>query len=288
MQIVWKNNAATPYFFRHAAEWDGLKIHHAKVVAGHMPEQSSQCHELNIPLAGLLTTERVTGVGTRKITKSRTGNVCFMPAGQPVEAYWNHPIEDLGILLEPKFVSKTAAENGFSTNYEFDEAYRNEDPLVRQLGLTLLEESRNDSSSGRLYAESLIQSLTLHLLKNYSNGHSVPENLSGGLSGYRLRRVEEFIDANLESDISLAELAAVAGLSQFHFARAFRKSTGRTPQQFLTEKRVERAKRLLENDELPIVEVSLQSGFKNQSHFTSIFRKLTNLTPKTWRSLRLA
>lgn len=288
MEIVWKNNPESPYFFRHLAEWDGLKIHHARVVAGHMPEQASACHELNIPLAGLLTTERTTGTGTKKITKSRSGNVCFMPAGQPVEAYWNRPIEDLGILLDPKFVSKTATDNGFSTNFVFDEAYRKEDPLMRHLGLTLLEESRSGSASGKLYSDSLIQSLTLHLIKNYTNARPAAESLNGGLSGYRLRRVQDYIDANLESDISLGELAAVADLSQFHFARAFRKSTGRTPQQFLTEKRVERAKRLLENEQLPIVEVSLQSGFKNQSHFTSIFRKLTNLTPKTWRSLRLA
>ena len=79
------------------------------------------------------------------------------------------------------------------------------------------------------------------------------------------------------------EIAAVADLSQFHFARAFRKSTGLTPQQFLMQQRIERAKELLKHDKLPIVEVSLRTGFKNQSHFTSLFRKFTSLTPKMWR-----
>ena len=114
----------------------------------------------------------------------------------------------------------------------------------------------------------------------------VPSN--GGLSGHILRRVQEFINENLEEDMGLAEIAAVAGLSQFHFARSFRKTTGMTPQQYLMQQRIERAKELLSRADLPIVEVSLRTGFKNQSHFTTLFRKMTKLTPKTWRELKLA
>jgi len=114
------------------------------------------------------------------------------------------------------------------------------------------------------------------------------ERANGGLSGYKLRLVKEFIDAHLEDDLGLAEIAAVANLSQFHFARAFRKSTGLTPQHYLMERRIERAKQLLAKDELPIVEISLLTGFKNQSHFTTLFRRFTNSTPKTWRDLKLA
>ena len=128
----------------------------------------------------------------------------------------------------------------------------------------------------------------LYLLRNYSTATVKQELPNGGLSGYKLRRVREFIAANLEEDLSLAEISAVAELSQFHFARAFRKTTGLTPQQFLMQQRIERAKELLAKDELPIVEISLRTGFKNQSHFTTLFRKFTKLTPKTWRDLKLA
>ena len=152
----------------------------------------------------------------------------------------------------------------------------------------MLDEYNDENREGNLYADSLIQTLTLHLLKNYSNAKSITENTNGGLSGYKLNRVKDFINANLEEDLSLADLAAVADLSQFHFARSFRKSTGQTPQQFVTEQRIERAKQLLAKDDLPIVEVGLQTGFKNQSHFTTLFRKYTKFTPKTWRELKLA
>ena len=87
-------------------------------------------------------------------------------------------------------------------------------------------------------------------------------------------------------DLKLAELAHVAGMSNFHFAREFKRTTGTTPHQYLIKVRVERAKALLANNELPLTEVSLSSGFSHQSHFTRLFRKVTGTTPHSYR-LRL-
>lgn len=289
MQIVWRSNTnQSPYLFRQVGEWSGIRVHRAKVLPGRMLEHTAKYHEVNISISGHLTTEKCSASGTRILTKGGAGNLCITPAGQPVGAHWEKPLDNMGILLEPDFVAKTAVENRFSVNFEFEEIYKNKDALVQQIGLALLAESSSETPAGKLYADSLIQTLTLHLLKNYSNAASVQENLNGGLSGYKLRRVQEFINENLEEDLSLAELAEVADLSQFHFARAFRKSTGQTPQHYLMEQRIERAKQLLATDDLPIVEVSLQTGFKNQSHFTTLFRKFTKLTPKTWREMKLA
>ena len=138
-------------------------------------------------------------------------------------------------------------------------------------------------NTGRLYVDSLKQTLLLHLLENYAVNSVSAETVHGGLSGYKRRRVEEFIRENLENDLSLAELAAVAELSQFHFLRVFRHSMGMTPQQYLMRRRVERAKELLATSDLPLVEIGFQTGFKNQSHFTTLFRKFTAVTPKIWR-----
>ncbi len=190
------------------------------------------------------------------------------------------------MFLAPDFVTKTAAENCFSSKFDFYDDIADKDPLIQHIGLTLLGECSNEKREGNLYADSLINTLTLHLLKNYSNAKSFAENKNGGLSGYKLRRVKEFINESLEEDLSLSDIAAVADLSQFHFARSFRKSTGFTPQQYLTQQRIERAKVLLAKDDLPIVEVGLQTGFKNQSHFTTLFRKYTKFTPKMWRDLK--
>ncbi len=253
-----------------------------------MLEHTPDFHELNVTIGGTLIVEKNSASGKRVVTKSGAGNICLTPAGQPVGAFWEKPLDTLGILLDPEFVSRTAVENRFTSKFEFVEIYKNKDSLIENIGLTLLAEADSAAPSGKSYTDSLIQTLTLHLLKNYSTAKSVAENTSGGLSGYKLRRVQEFINANLEEDLSLAEIAAVADLSQFHFARAFRTSTGATPQQYLMKQRIERAKELLAENDLPIIEISLRTGFKNQSHFTTLFRKYTKFTPKLWRELKLA
>jgi AraC family transcriptional regulator len=289
MHIEWTpNTSQSPYLFRQAAAWTGVKVHRAHVMPGRMLEHVADCHEVNISISGHLVTEKTSSTGKAVITKGGAGNLCLTPCGQSVGAYWEKPLDNMGILLEPGFVAKTAAENRFSASFEFSEIYKDKDPLIQHIGLALLAETNAETGSGKLYADSLIQTLTLHLLKNYSNAGNVQENINGGLSGFRLRRVQEFISANLEEELSLAELAEVADLSQFHFARAFRKSTGQTPQHYLMERRIERAKELLAKDDLPIVEVSLRTGFKNQSHFTTLFRKFTKFTPKIWRELKHA
>ena len=253
-----------------------------------MLEHVNDFHEISVVLNGALKTGKYSSVGRRVVTANRGPNVCMTPAGQSLSAEWNASLDHMGMFLNASFVSRIAAENGFSPNVEFCEVHTKQDPLIQNLGLALLETADHSDQLGSLFADSLIQTLTLHLLSNYTQTAPAPALSSGGLAGYRLNRVIEFIDANLENDISLADLAAVAELSSFHFSRSFRTSTGKSPQQYVMQQRLERAKILLARPELPIVEVSLRSGFKNQSHFTSWFRKYTNFTPKLWRDLKLA
>lgn len=289
MQIEWKSNAANPYISRQIAEWpNSLRVHRAHVYSGRMHEHVNDFHEINVALSGSLRTWKLSATGRRVINSNRGNNLCITPAGQPISAEWNDGLDNLGIFLNASFVSTTAIENGFSPDVEFAEHYKATDPLIQTIGLTLLDTAEKKEPLGHLFAESLIQSLTLHLLTNYTYASRVPAVSSGGLSGYKLNRVTEYINANLENDISLSDLAAVAELSPFHFSRAFRKSAGKTPQQYVMQQRLERAKLLLARPDLPIVEVSLRSGFKNQSHFTSWFRRYTNFTPKLWRELKLA
>lgn len=288
MQIEWKSDAVSPYLFRQVAEWPGLRIHRAHVLPGRMLEHTNDLHEVNVAISGSLTTEKISNSGRRIRTVGGDGNFCITPAGQSLSARWDKPLQNLGMFFQTGFVSSVAAENGFPPDFEFVEVYKSDDPLVQNIGLSLLESAATEEPLGKLYEDSLIQTLTLHLLSKYTTAGPRPVPAQGGLSGFRLRRVIEFVEANLDSDISLADLADVAGLSQFHFARAFRTSTGKTPQQFVMQHRLERAKELLQRPELPLVEVSLRSGFKSQSHFTTLFRKYTSFTPKLWRELKLA
>jgi AraC family transcriptional regulator len=104
----------------------------------------------------------------------------------------------------------------------------------------------------------------------------------------RLRAVRAHVEDHLAEDIALADLAAVAQLSRFHFARAFRAETGVTPHAYVTLRRVERAKRLMMEGGAALSEVALACGFAHQAHFTTAFRRVTGSTPGRWRAERLS
>jgi AraC family transcriptional regulator len=109
-----------------------------------------------------------------------------------------------------------------------------------------------------------------------SDGHALP--------GYRLRRVTEYIQQNLDKDLTLAELAAVVCMSPYHFARLFKCSTGVPPHRFVVRQRIARARGVLATPELSIAEISRLVGFRTASHFTTVFRRVLGITPGAYRT----
>ena len=91
------------------------------------------------------------------------------------------------------------------------------------------------------------------------------------------------MEARLDSDLRLSELARQAGLSTSHFHRSFRESTGKTPYQFLLQRRVERARTLMRDRRISLTEVALASGFADQHHLSRVFRQVTSMTPTNYR-----
>ena len=99
----------------------------------------------------------------------------------------------------------------------------------------------------------------------------------------KLDRVKAFVEAHLESDVTLSDMAQIAGLSPFHFSRVFKQQTGETPYHFLCTRRLMRARRLLQEGKLPLAELALECGFASQSHFTAAFTKAMGVPPGRYR-----
>ncbi len=288
IEINWQSEIKqSPIIFERHTSWSGIDVYHRKVMAGEYKEHFENFHEINVTLGGVAYTERQTSTGRQLRECTNDANICVMPANQPLSASWNDYYEGLTLKFNTDFMQQVALENNISPNFELKEA-RIDDLLIPEIGFALLNENDSESPVGKLYADSLSQTLAMHVLKNYSTANLFIKEVKGGLSGYKLRLVKEYVNDNLDQDLSMAELAKVAGLSRFHFSRAFRRSVGLTPQKYLMQQRIELAKVLLTNKNLAIVEISLQTGFKNQSHFTTLFRKFTNITPKLWRELKHA
>lgn len=270
------------------AAWDALKLEHCQLQSGELPAHTHREHVVLLSLTDGCKGELITssGIGVRG-TQTR-GNVCVLPSGLKHQAALEGNSEYLAIYIDPLLITKAASEADLSGSVEILERYTRHDNVINSVGMALLGELESEGLSGRLYAESLSNVLAVHLLRYYSVSTSQPVTFTGGLSAKRLRDVTEFISDNYNKDLKLAELAQVAGMSSFHFAREFKRTTGTTPHQYLIKFRVERAKSLLAKKDLPLIEVGLQTGFSHQSHFTRLFRRVTGFTPNAYRLARQA
>lgn len=289
MQVHWKHDISkkSPFLFIREACWEDFCVRHRRVLAGEIYKDTTKYNEVNMSIKGSLFTERHTSNGKNRNDVADENSMCLMPFGQTYSAHWQNEYELVSVDFSPKYLSKMTQEMNISSKVELkDTVLQQKDLLVQQLSLAFLTEAEKKETASRLYSESIAHTLMFHLIKNYSTANFQEKLLSGGLSGNKLRRVTDFINDNLEQDLTLTEIAQVAGLSHFHFARAFRKTMGITPQQYITNRRIEKAKELLAKSDLPIVEIGFQTGFKNQSHFTTLFRKITSLTPKLWREVK--
>jgi AraC family transcriptional regulator len=264
-----------------------VKVGHGRLLPGEATNKQLNRHHIFIPLAGSYEGSMVMAGGDLAYSRRTVGQASIVPAGQHYSAYWEEELEDVGIHLDPDYVVRQVRDLVQTDRIDLIADCEVSDPLVHQIGRSLAAEVDAGAPAGAIYAESLVNTLVAHLLRHYSTAGERFQHHLGGLPKHKLRRVTEFIEENLEHDLTLAEIAEIAELSPFHFARSFKQATGSTPIQFLTQRRIDLAKRLLVESELPIVEVGLRAGFKNQSHFTTLFRKTTAMTPKAYRNEHL-
>jgi AraC family transcriptional regulator len=156
----------------------------------------------------------------------------------------------------------------------------------RLIGL-LFHEAVSPELGAPLMVESLTRAIMVHVLRTHSNLSNSAPQTSGAISPGRVKRVVEYMRENLDKTLRLTELAAIANLSPSRFVRAFHTAVGKPPHRFLIQLRIEEACRLLEESDLPVIEVGLRCGFEQPSHFASMFRNVVGMPPSVWRRERL-
>jgi AraC family transcriptional regulator len=161
------------------------------------------------------------------------------------------------------------------------------DDRVRALVGAVKAERIAGFPSGRLFLDSVEQALAADLVARHAVRGRPVRMYRGGLTAARLRRVVELVHEKIEDGLTLAEMSESAGLSTAHFSRAFRRSTGETPHQFVLRHRVERAKEMLRAPEMRVLDIALACGFKTQQHFARIFRRVCGKSPMEFRSAYL-
>jgi AraC family transcriptional regulator len=157
------------------------------------------------------------------------------------------------------------------------------DRVMYGLANALLDPMERPNERSTLFIDHVALAFSAHVLRAYGTAAVRVDSPEGALSPWQLRRVLDFLSAHLSGDPSVAELARECGLSSGYFSRAFRRTTGVTPHQWLIRKRVERARQLLLGYGLGLADIALVCGFVDQSHLTRVFAKLEGDSPGKWR-----
>jgi AraC family transcriptional regulator len=271
--------------------WSGLSAELRSHSNGIVAWKFTQPHtEVSVDIRGNGSVVRRQGGGIFERTVAERGTIWLSPAGMlddfvelsdPVPGILHVYLpsslfssNSLGIELDKSVIALLRYQSGF------------QDPLVVGIAAAIVSELQIQTSAGRLLAETLACSLAARLVQNHVSPSPVRafrRITQGGLDRRRLSRVLEYIAANLEGDLTIDHLASITCLSRFHFARAFKAATGRSPHRYVSAKRLDRAKALLAQKDRSLVDIALALSFSSQANFTRAFRQMTGQTPGQFR-----
>ncbi|MEM9440696.1 MAG: AraC family transcriptional regulator, partial [Pseudomonadota bacterium] len=219
------------------------------------------------------------GVGTDKLRERHFRNrFHFMPANTEMRVrHDTAPPEFLLLGINPEFAHQVIVDMSERRNAE-------RDPLVGEAHTRLLalgDLIRRDLIGRRPLTPLELESLATLFLGEWSD--ETAKTQLGGASQKMIAIVREFVDAHLHQELTLTDLASIAGLSPSYFLRSFKQATGQTPHRFLMESRVRRARERLEQTDHPLADIAYDCGFASQSHMTDVFRSHLKTSPGRYR-----
>jgi AraC family transcriptional regulator len=263
--------------------WNGFYFAYHRQLNHKIPETCPDQHISAICIEGFQANMKINKQWQHK--SYSPSDVAIFPAHQISPAVeFEQELGFIILCLEPEFVHRAAYESVDADNVEIIQQLQSHDLLIQQLGLALKRELEISIVDSRLYAESAANMLAVHLLKRYSARKLIIKEYTGGLPKHKLKEVISYINENLDTNLSLGEISAIAQMSPHYFASLFKQSTGIAPHQYVTKCRIDKAKHLLAKRELSILQVSHVVGFQSQSHFAKVFRKYVGITPQAFKA----
>jgi AraC family transcriptional regulator len=257
-------------------EWGPLAAREVHATPGRYPGTVMEDHRVIFYLTPSVPTDCVCeGVGQWRM--GAPYDFDLVPAG--ASGVWEDhvPCDMVSVRLAPSLVASTAEALALPAD-RADLAPRigARDPLVEHVVRALMAELEAPAPAGRLYADSLAVALTTRLVQNFATVGGVGRQT---LSKPQVRRIVEYVESHLDGELTLEQLAAVAGISVPHFTTLFRRTMGQSVHGYVMERRVHRARALLLARDRSIAEVALDAGFAHQSHLARWMRRLLGVTP---------
>lgn len=243
---------------------------------------------LVLVLAGAAQVEERTPGGQWSTVNVRAGDFFLTDTDEPYEMRWQalegERFEVMHLYLGLPLIDQAAREQlgPQSTGVALLDVSGARDETVRWLMDQLRRELLDRPQASPLYVRGLAQALAVHLLRHYRDPHGSIRR-SNALPAYKLRKVIGVMNERLAEEFSLAALAQVVELSEYHFSRMFKRATGLSPSQYFIGLRMARARQLLLETPRSIIDIGLEVGYSSPSHFSQVFRREVGVTPSIYR-----
>lgn len=268
-------------------KWTSMFVSHQSEAPFQRYPDAIDHHLLVVHLSGPARNTVV--IDNKKHTRAvPPGGVGFWPSGVPFGIELERQIFTLHVYI----ASEVMADVGHALGVQCTDTrwlrplFAATDELLERLAIEAWNTAQAGFSDSELYADQIARAMAARLVWVSRQGFPDipgPGRLGCGLSKSQLRRLEEYIEVNLDKELHLESLSGIVGLSVSHFSRQFKSTSGKTPHQFVLQRRLERARRLLGNTTMPIAEIAIECGFSHQEHLTHTFRRQFAVTPAGFR-----
>ncbi|MGZ2384889.1 helix-turn-helix transcriptional regulator [Rhizobium brockwellii] len=265
--------------------WRGLEADLVRIPPGRTHISGTPYHRLGIHVGRPVQAQcHCDGREHRRLQKH--GDIDVVPAG--LDGVWEDDRECmiLRLKISKDLLHQAAIDLGRETTEVIAPKFQLRDPRLEAIAWALKAELEADAPSDNLYADTLATALALRLVEAGS-GISHPADIGRALSSRQKRLLAEYIEDNLDTSLSLADLAGLAGLSLSHLKTQFRNSFGIPPHQYVMHRRISRAEALIRSSSLPLSQIALEAGFAHQSHMANSMKRLLGISPGTitrWRN----
>ena len=251
-----------------SVEWHGhrhtdqvIALYLKPVAVRHQPEFSGNSSELS------LGPERVM--------------ICQRASTEHI--FWDGPASFLCVRLKDETLKEAAQAHRGHARVDIRSPCMVADQRLIGLLCAVEAERACEYPAGRLFLDSIENALATTLVVGHSVAATAEQTATGGLAPYRFRRVVDFIATNLDKSIDLETLSGIAEMSVSHFAHQFKRTTNQSPYRYVTSMKIDQGRRMLEESDKSITEISLAVGFNSSQHFATIFRRFTGASPSQYR-----
>jgi AraC family transcriptional regulator len=264
--------------------WRYIKLQHAEILPFEPIDLSADGEHVigTVTSDNSALVERAWSSQTEKYYLQRLDTI-IAPMGPCGNWRAEHVFQAITVHVNHDLIVELALEAGFPAHFELSFHGPLRDPLLAACLLELRDEVAAGFPAGALYGDSIATAIGAHVLSRYC---TITRTLThrGKFGTRTLATVIEYLKNNLQDDISLAELAALAHMSPHHFLRMFKASTGLTPHQYLINYRISVGKRLLSSHDLTIKQIAKMVGFCDAGHFSRHFKRLAGISPGSYAS----